>query len=226
MKRVPERVPEGEAISKVESARRYNQAMSHNEHMQREYREMAQAVIRMGVPQGGKVLDLGTGPGFIAIEIARLLQGKAQVIGLDLSQAMLEIATENARREGLDGSVAWREGNAKSMPFSDGEFDFVVSSGSLHHWEDPPTVFDEIARVLKDDGKLIVGDLKRLQSWGSRLFAWAIGLSIPGDFRVHYWNSIRAAYTAPELRQILERSQLRGWRLNEGLMDITVLKGG
>ena len=217
------RIPENEAIAEMEDARRYNQVMS-GRLVQHEYRRLARDVVEMGVPPGGKVLDVGTGPGFVAIEIARLLRGSARVVGLDLSRAMLTVAAENAQCEGLDGALTWRAGDAKAMPFDDQEFDFVVSSGSLHHWEDPVVVLDEIARVLKDDGRCIVRDSKRLQRWGPRLFAWAIGMTIPHDFRVHYWGSIQSSYTTDELLQILQRSQLKGWRIVEDLMDVMIVK--
>jgi ubiquinone/menaquinone biosynthesis C-methylase UbiE len=126
---------------------------------------------------------------------------------------------------GLNGALTWREGDAKALPFEDAEFDFVVSSGSLHHWEDPLHVFDEVARVLKDDGRCIIRDSKRLQRWAPRLFAWAIGITIPSDFRVHYWNSIKSSYTTAELESILERSQLTGWRIVEDFMDLMIVKG-
>lgn len=131
----------------------------------------------------------------------------------------------NAQREGLDGMLTWRKGNAKAMPFDDGEFDFVVSSGSLHHWEGPLQVFDEIARVLKDDGQCIIRDSKRLQRWAPRLFAWAIGMTIPPDFRVHYWNSIKSSYTPDELQALLGRSRLTGSRVEEDFMDLMVVRG-
>jgi ubiquinone/menaquinone biosynthesis C-methylase UbiE len=220
-----ERIPENEVIAKMEDARRYNHVMS-NWLVQHEYRHLASVVIEMGVPAGGKVLDIGTGPGFVATEIARLLPGDGcRVVGLDLSRAMLAVAAENARREGLDGTLIWHEGDAKAMPFEDDEFDFVVSSGSLHHWEEPVVVFDEIARVLKDDGQCIVRDSKRLQRWAPRCFAWAIGMTIPPDFRVHYWNSIKSSYTTAELRSVLDRSQLQGWRIVEDFMDVMIVKG-
>jgi ubiquinone/menaquinone biosynthesis C-methylase UbiE len=219
-----ERVPEGEAIVEMAHARRFNEVMGHGP-VQGEYRRLARQVVRMGVPPGGKVVDVGTGTGFVAIEIARLLKGSGcQVIGLDLSQAMLSLADGNAQREGLDGTLTWREGDAKAMPFADGELDFVVSSGSLHHWENPVVVFDEIARVLKDGGQCIVRDSKRLRRWGPRLFAWAIGMTIPPDFRVHYWNSIRSSYTTVELHAMLERSQLQGWHIVEDFTDVMIVK--
>lgn len=218
------RSPESEAITEMEDARRYSEVMS-NRLVQHEYRHLARDVVEMGVPPGGRVLDVGTGPGFVAIEVARLLKGNGcQVIGLDLSEAMLMVASENARRAGLNGALTWREGDAKSIPFEDKTFDFVVSSGSLHHWQDPLRVIDDVARVLKDDGGCIIRDSKRLQRWAPRLFAWAIGMTIPPDFRVHYRNSIKSSYTTAELESILERSQLARWRIVEDFMDLMIMK--
>ena len=51
-----------------------------------------------------------------------------------------------------------------------------------------------------------------------------ISLSIPRYFRVHWWNSIKSSYTADELRAILERSRLMGWRIEEDFMDLVVVK--
>jgi ubiquinone/menaquinone biosynthesis C-methylase UbiE len=218
-----ERIPEQEAIAEMEAAQRYNQVMGRGL-IQQEYRKLAEAVISRNIPEGGKVLDLGTGPGFVALEIASRLRGKALVVGLDLSPAMLALATQNAIRRGLDSGVAWRQGDAKEMPFPDDEFDFVVSSGSLHHWEEPLPVFNEIARVLKPNGGCLIRDSKRLGAGGARLFAWAIGLTLPADFRQHYWGSIRSSYTAAELQDILSRSHLQSWRIEEDLMDFAVVR--
>ena len=120
--------------------------------------------------------------------------------------------------------LTWREGNYMKIPFTDGEFDLVTSNDSLHHWEDPLPVFNEIARVLKEDGRCILRDTKRQRKFIPRLLAWAIGLFIPSAFRRHYWNSLRSSFTADELRRILDQSRLTGWRIEEGFMDLTVIK--
>jgi ubiquinone/menaquinone biosynthesis C-methylase UbiE len=220
-----ERVPESEAIDAMEDVRRYSEWMGKNRLRQDEYRQLAREVVKMGVPQGGRVLDVGTGPGFVAIAVTRRLQdSNCEVVGLDLSKAMLTVAEENAQQAGLKGVLTWRQGDAKAMPFEDGEFDFVVCNDSLHHWEDPLAVFDEIARVLKDGGQCIVHDLKRVQNWAPRLASWLIGLMIPRDFRVHYWNSIKSSYTPNELSAIVECSCLEGWRIVEDFMDLAVVK--
>jgi ubiquinone/menaquinone biosynthesis C-methylase UbiE len=220
-----ERIPESEAIAEPVDARRFNEAMGSNRIRQADYRRLARRAVDIGIPPGGKVLDMGTGPGFVAIEVAKLLEGTGcRVVGMDLSRAMLALAAENAAKAGLDGTLTWREGDVKAMPFDEGEFDLIVSNDSLHHWEDPLPVFDEIARVLKEDGRCIVHDSKRLQRRWPWLFVKTISLTIPRDFRVHWWNSIRSSYTADELRAILGRSRLTRWRIEEDFMDLMVVK--
>jgi ubiquinone/menaquinone biosynthesis C-methylase UbiE len=220
-----ERIPEVESIGEAGDARRFSELMGSNRFRRTEYRQLAERLTGTGIPPGGKVLDLGTGPGFVAIETARLLrESGCRVVGLDLSAAMLELAAENAAAAGLNGMLAWREGDNKAMPFGDGEFDAIVSNDSLHHWEDPLPVFDEIARVLKPGGVCIVKDSKRLQSRWPWMVVKALSLSIPADFRVHWWNSIKSSYTPEELRAILVRSRLKGWRIEEGFLELMVLK--
>jgi ubiquinone/menaquinone biosynthesis C-methylase UbiE len=220
-----ERIPESEAIAEPVDARRFNEVMSNNRFRQADYRRLAQRAVDLGIPQGGKVLDMGTGPGFVAIEVAKLLEGTGRrVVGMDLSPAILVLAAENATKAGLNGALTWREGDVKAMPFEDGEFDLIVSNDSLHHWEDPRLVFDEIARVLKDDGRCVIHDSKRLQRGWPWFFVKTISLTIPRDFRVHWWNSIKSSYTADELRAILERSRLTGWQVEEDFMDLVVVR--
>ena len=189
-----ERIPESEAIAEPVDAQRFNAVMGRNRFRQADYQRLARRAVDMGIPVGGRVLDMGTGPGYVAIEVAKLLRARAcQVVGMDLSQPMLELASENAARAGLNGVMTWREGDVKAMPFDEGEFDLIVSNDSLHHWDDPLLVFDEIARVLKDDGRCIVRDSKRLQGQWPWLFVQTISLSIPSDFCVHWWNSIKSS---------------------------------
>ena len=63
--------------------------------------------------EGGSILEVAPGPGFLAIELAKL--GDYQVVGLDISKTFVELATENARKAGVQ--VAFHLGNAASMPF-------------------------------------------------------------------------------------------------------------
>jgi len=219
-----ERIPESEAIAAIEQAEQFNDHMKKSL-VQHEYRKLAKRLVSMSVPAGGQVLDVGTGPGYIAMEIAVLLRDQVCVTGFDLSKAMLTIAERNAGERGLEPFIKWQEGDAKSMPFEDNSFDALATSGSLHHWDNPLLVFNEIARVLKPQGIALIRDSRRLQKRSARLFAGMIGLSIPSDFRVHYWNSIRASYTPAELESMLRQSNLKNWTIEQDIMDLMVVVG-
>ncbi len=109
------------------------------------------------VPEGGRVLDLASGPGFLAIELARL--GRFQVTGLDISATFVRIAADKAREAGV--GVDFRHGNAARMPFRDGEFDFVVCRAAFKNFADPVGVLHEMHRVLKAGGKALILDLRK-----------------------------------------------------------------
>ena len=94
----------------------------------------------------GSIVDLGSGTGYLSIEIAKRAPG-LQVYGIDLSRQMVKIARGHAR--GV-GNVRFEFGNVTSLPFEDDSIDFIVSTGSLHHWNKPAKVFDECYRVLKN----------------------------------------------------------------------------
>ena len=99
-------------------------------------------VAKMG---SGTILDLGSGPGYLSIEIAKR-SPSLQVYGIDLSRQMVKIARRHA--QGMD-NAGFVFGNAAKLPFKDNSIDLVISTGALHHWRTPRLVFDECYRVLK-----------------------------------------------------------------------------
>jgi len=98
--------------------------------------------------KGRRVLDVGCGPGWVTVQYAL---GGANVDSVDLSPRTVEIARQHAALANAQARI--QVGNAEQLPFSDGEFDLVVSSGVLHHTPDTPATFRECARVLRPGGK-------------------------------------------------------------------------
>lgn len=99
-------------------------------------------VEKMG---NGTILDLGSGTGYLSIEIAKR-SPSLQVCGIDLSRQMVKIARRHAK--GVD-NARFVFGNAAKLPFRDNSIDLVISTGASHHWKTPRMVFDECYRVLK-----------------------------------------------------------------------------
>jgi ubiquinone/menaquinone biosynthesis C-methylase UbiE len=130
-------------------------------------KKIAQSLVVL--EDGATIVDVGTGPGLLAIELHKLWP-EARIVGVDPSREMLRIATENAGKAGISGFEA-REGTAEEIPLADGSADLVISQSSFHEWEDQQKGLGEILRVLKPGGSLILKDFNRawLSPWKQKL---------------------------------------------------------
>ena len=126
------------------------------------FRKEAQTIAQH-LPSGSAVLEVAPGPGFLAIELAKL--GSYRIVGLDISKSFVRIATENAARAGVE--VTFREGNASAMPFEPDSFDFIYCRAAFKNFSEPVQALHEIYRVLKPDGKAVIHDLRRDASPGA-----------------------------------------------------------
>ncbi len=111
----------------------------------------------------GRILDLGTGPGYLPIEIAKR-SPRITVDGIDLSQRLIKMAQENAARAGVSERVRFEKGDASRLRFEDQAYDMVISTGMLHSLKDPVRVLRECRRVLKPGGEAWVYDPARVSS--------------------------------------------------------------
>jgi len=183
-----------------ESVRRYAQGISY--WMPRLARSFAAIIKKWGM-SGGRALDLGSGTGILAMELAKAFPA-FEFVGLDLSEAAVQVARDQAAESEVAARVSFEQGDAEDMPFDDGSFDLVVSSNTLHLLNDPIRMFDEVQRVLSPTGRFIISDFRR--SW------W-------GALTQH----IRAAYTPQEIRDLLRKPTLENWVVQDGLLWLTVL---
>ena len=102
----------------------------------------------------GTILDLGSGTGYLSIEIAKRMP-YLRVYGIDLSMQMVKIARRHAK--GIE-NAQFVFGNAAKLPFKDDSIDLVISTGASHHWKTPGRVFDECYRVLKTGNEAWIYD--------------------------------------------------------------------
>ena len=114
------------------------------------------ARVTAGLPAGAAVLEVAPGPGYLAVEMARL--GFA-VTALDLSRTFVEIAADNAGRGGVRVDV--RRGDAADLPFPGGSFDLVVCQAAFKNFGRPVRALDEMHRVLRPGGTAVVHDMTR-----------------------------------------------------------------
>lgn len=107
---------------------------------------------------GQRVVDVGCGAGFDSLIAAYMVGPQGQVIGVDMTLAMLEKARLSATVAGLT-NVEFREGYAEALPAPEGWADVVISNGALNLMPDKVAALAEMARVLKPGGRLQIGDI-------------------------------------------------------------------
>ena len=121
-----------------------------------EYRRQA-AQLATSTPDGAAVLEVAPGPGYFAIELAKL--GRFEVTGLDVSATFVSLARELARREGV--TAEFLQGDVATMPFEDGRFDLVVCQAAFKNFADPLGALGEMHRVLGRGGEAMIIDMRK-----------------------------------------------------------------
>lgn len=109
---------------------------------------------------GETVLDLGSGAGFDAFLAARQVGPTGQVIGMDMTEKMIEKARANAKGLNIH-NVEFRLGKIESLPIEDNSVDVVISNCVINLSPDKTSVFGEIYRVLRPSGRVVISDILR-----------------------------------------------------------------
>jgi ubiquinone/menaquinone biosynthesis C-methylase UbiE len=162
--------------------------------------------LKAFLPDGGDVLEVAPGPGFLAIEMAR--DSRIRVTGLDISKTFVELARNNAAEEGV--RVDFKLGNASAMPFADKSFDLLVCRAAFKNFSEPERALKEMRRVLRPGGTGVIIDLRRDASMTE------INHEVDG-MHLGFWNRLftretfrlmllKRAYTKPELEKMLDRT--------------------
>jgi len=121
--------------------------------------EQRRITIEALAPQPGeRILDIGTGPGLLALELVPHVAPGGHVTGIDVSPDMLAIAEQHRRRSRHAELMTFRDGDATALPFPDASFDAAVSTQVFEYIDDVDRALAEAHRVLRSDGRLIVLD--------------------------------------------------------------------
>jgi len=204
------RTPEPEVMESADEVDAYSSAAAQR-YLDAIDTTLVDHIARLGVVSG-RLLDVGCGPGNIALKIARRWPG-VQVVGVDFSQNMILAARAAAASQQLTARAEFLAGDAKKLPFPDGALDFVLSNSVLHHLHDPLGMLDEMARVVKSGGLVLLRDLRRP---GRLIFPWHVrwyGRHYSGLMKKLFTDSVRAAYTGEELARMLHASRLAAARV-------------
>jgi ubiquinone/menaquinone biosynthesis C-methylase UbiE len=125
---------------------------------------VAELALRQ-VPAPRRVLDVGSGTGYLLNLLARRLPEAAEFTGVDAAPAMVAVA----RARTADERVRFAAGTAEQLPVDDGGYDLVVSATSFDHWEDQGAGLAECRRALAPGGHLVLADQFSLLLWPTLL---------------------------------------------------------
>jgi ubiquinone/menaquinone biosynthesis C-methylase UbiE len=173
--------------------------------------------------RAGKVLDIGSGPGHVSIELAKLLPS-VEIVGLELSDKMIEIAEKNVDEHGFSARIEFRQGDAAEIPFEDASFDLVISSWSLHLWKRPAHVFADIYRVLKSGCRALIFDARK-DAPKEEVKKWMRGTDSL-IMRMGLRHSFGAGYTPQEIEDIVRDTPFRNCKvqIEEANMSVWLAK--
>jgi ubiquinone/menaquinone biosynthesis C-methylase UbiE len=174
------------------------------------------------VPSGGSVLEVAPGPGYFAIELAKI--GGRHVTGLDISQTFVEIAKKEAATAGVE--VEFRQGNVSAMPFPADSFDYLLCRAAFKNFSDAPGALTEMHRVLKPGGRALIIDLRRdVTPAVIRREVEGLKLGPINAFIVRQtfrFMLIKRAYTKGEFRELIANSPFQSGDVKESLIGVEI----
>lgn len=124
-----------------------------------------------------KVLDVGCGTGTILSLLSK--NGSISLSGVDLSEEMLNIAKQK-----LKDRAELKIGDSEQLPWENDTFDTIICTDSFHHYPEPEKVLNEMARVLKSNGHLILGDPSMIPPF-RQVANWFLKYSKDGDYKIY-----------------------------------------
>lgn len=179
-----------------------------------EFKALAQR-MSANLHEGSSVLEVAPGPGYFAIELAKL--GKYKITGLDISNTFVDIARRNALEGGVQ--VDFQHGNVSQMPFQDGSFDLIVCRAAFKNFAEPVAALKEMRRVLRPGGKALIIDLRRdapkeaIDGYVDKMKMGAINSVVTKlTFRLML---LKRAYTRDEFNQSISESGFENFDIQE-----------
>jgi demethylmenaquinone methyltransferase / 2-methoxy-6-polyprenyl-1,4-benzoquinol methylase len=180
-----------------------------------------------------KVLDVATGTGDLAIAIAALSPQK--IVGIDISEKMLEVGQAKIAEKGLGNLITLRQADAEKIPFSDSSFDAITVAFGVRNYENLELGLQEMKRVLRPGGVMLILEfshpgsfpMKQLYGIYSRFVIPVMGRAISGNSKAYSYlpESVAAFPSGKDFLGILDRIGLKNTkqvRLSMGIASIYV----
>ncbi len=196
------RIVEQEVMDTAEAAEAYD-AMAHGE----VDNAFVERVLALGA-KDGHFLDVGTGPAQIPILLAQRCPD-IRITAIDLSKEMLNIAKRHVAAAELAARITLEHVDAKALPYPDNTFDGLISNSIVHHIHDSLRALQEMSRVVKPGGLVLIRDLVRPETpEEAQAFVDKYAAEDTPYQQKLYYDSFLAAFTIAEVNEMLEEMDL------------------
>lgn len=196
------RIVEQEVMDTAEAAEAYD-AMAHGE----VDNAFVERVLALGA-KDGHFLDVGTGPAQIPILLAQRCPD-IRITAIDLSEEMLNIAKRHIAAAELAARITLEHVDAKALPYPDNTFDGLISNSIVHHIHDSLRALQEMSRVVKPGGLVLIRDLVRPETpEEAQAFVDKYAAEDTPYQQKLYYDSFLAAFTIAEVNEMLEEMDL------------------
>ena len=171
-------------------------------------------IVKMHLTDNDNVLEVAPGPGYFSIELAKM--GNYNITGMDISTDFVEIGKKNALKENVD--IKFVQGNVSLMNFNDNVFNFVFCSAAFKNFKEPIKALQEMHRVLKDNGIVLIMDMNHDAS-KEKLTEEAAKISKTGFERWFMKNTFKilskGAYKKIELENMIKETLFKKYEIKE-----------
>jgi ubiquinone/menaquinone biosynthesis C-methylase UbiE len=116
--------------------------------------------------KGQKILDVGIGTGLISVSISKKLSGNCEILGIDITDAMLAKARNNIKMESLEHTIYLKKASAENIPVKSSFYDLIICVFTLRH-TNIERALSEFMRVLRPRGRVVITDLYAPERWRS-----------------------------------------------------------
>ena len=196
------RIVEQEVMDTAEAAEAYD-AMAHGE----VDNAFVERVLALGA-KDGHFLDVGTGPAQIPILLAQRCPD-IRITAIDLSEEMLNIAKRHVAAAELAARITLEHVDAKALPYPDNTFDGLISNSIVHHIHDSLRALQEMSRVVKPEGLVLIRDLVRPKTpEEAQAFVDKYAAEDTPYQQKLYYDSFLAAFTIAEVNEMLQEMDL------------------
>ena len=139
-------------------------------------------ILRDHVREGMTVADLGCGPGFFTVAMAKLVGPTGRVFAVDLQQPMLKMAARGARRKGVEDRIVFHRCEERRLGLTE-PVDFALAFAMVHEVPDAGRFLSEVAAIVKPGGRFLFAEPKRHVSGED--FDESVQLALKAGFKVH-----------------------------------------